>query len=308
MSDLGNVPNGNTSWATAINDRGQIVGESGYWTGATGDQFGNAFIYTNGQMTDLGSFGGSYCQAFGINIAGQIAGDYYGVPTGGRYYHAFLYSGGQLTDFGTNFSYQSMASGINDAGKVVGSYWTNSTNDGLGAFLYSHETVTCLESFGGRVAEAFGINNSGLVVGYSATSSGGTYACLWDASGTTITMTNMNTLSTSRASYALSINNSGQAVGYFYPALSPAIERAFIYNNGSMMDLNSLITPTPGWTLSRASGINDSGWICGYETDGSGQTRAFLLTPVPEPSAFVLLTVGIIGMLDYAWRRRIHRA
>ena len=43
-----------------------------------------------------------------------------------------------------------------------------------------------------------------------------------------------------------------------------------------------------------------------------GKWDAFLLTPIPEPSTFVLLAAGAVGLLGFAWRdgdgRRNERA
>ena len=71
-----------------------------------------------------------------------------------------------------------------------------------------------------------------------------------------------------------------------------------------MTDLNSLISPSSGWTLELASAINDKGQIVGYGEDASGLCRAFLLTPVPEPSTFVLLATAAGGLFGCVWRRR----
>src|SRR5947209_372241 len=56
------------------------------------------------------------------------------------------------------------------------------------------------------------------------------------------------------------INNLGQIVG-------TDNNHAFIYNGGTFSDLNTLIDPASGWTLSSASGINDLGQIVGSGTD-----------------------------------------
>ena len=47
-----------------------------------------------------------------------------------------------------------------------------------------------------------------------------------------------------------------------------------------MVDLNSLIDPSLGITLQRAVGINDLGQIIAGGTNASGQSDAFLLTPL----------------------------
>jgi hypothetical protein len=46
-----------------------------------------------------------------------------------------------------------------------------------------------------------------------------------------------------------------------------------------MVDLNNLLDPAAGWTLSNATGINDAGQVCGNGTL-NGQPHAFLLTRV----------------------------
>jgi probable HAF family extracellular repeat protein len=80
---------------------------------------------------------------------------------------------------------------------------------------------------------------------------------------------------------------------------------AFLYSGGTMTDLNSLIDPASGWELTYASDINDYGWIVGTGQNPSGQQHAFLLKPiVPEPSTIVLIGIGAVTFLAYAWRWR----
>jgi probable HAF family extracellular repeat protein len=50
--------------------------------------FGDAFLYSGGQMIDLGTLGGSNSDASGVNNVGQIVG-YSGI-IGDSTYHAFL--------------------------------------------------------------------------------------------------------------------------------------------------------------------------------------------------------------------------
>ena len=65
------------------------------------------------------------------------------------------------------------------------------------------------------------------------------------------------------------------------------LPHAFIYENGHMTDLNSLIGPGSGWQLHSTGGINGSGQITGYGNH-SGALHAFLLTPVPEPTSLAV--------------------
>ena len=85
---------------------------------------------------------------------------------------------------------------------------------------------------------------------------------------------------------AACINNNGQVVGCVVGRsrgnAAGLIVRAFIYREGKMADLNSLVDPALGWTLLSANQINDLGQIAGYgfAPGGGNILHAFLLTPV----------------------------
>ena len=71
-----------------------------------------------------------------------------------------------------------------------------------------------------------------------------------------------------------------------------------MYSNGGMQDLNDLIAPSSGWTLTYALGINDSGQIVRIGENSNSQEEAFLLKPVSEPSTFVVWTgLGTKGLI-----------
>jgi probable HAF family extracellular repeat protein len=79
------LPGGANSWATGINNRGQIVGYAETAGGQT-----HAFLYANGVMRDLGTFpGGTDSWAYSINNCGQIVGE---ATTAAGFKHAFLYN------------------------------------------------------------------------------------------------------------------------------------------------------------------------------------------------------------------------
>ena len=156
------------------------------------------------QITDLGSLGGTYSQATGINGSGQIVG--YSDASGGS--HAFVSAvGGGLTDLGTLGGTTSVASGINTNGQVVG--YGNTTSGNTHAFVWSAAGgMTDLGTLGGASSFGTAINGNGQVVGYSDIS-GSTHAFTWNPTGG---MTDLGTLGGTQ-SQALGINDKGQVVG-----------------------------------------------------------------------------------------------
>ena len=80
-------------------------------------------------------------------------------------------------------------------------------------------------------------------------------------------------------STAFRINTAGDVVGEMNGL-------GFLYHDGAFTDLNTVVDHNEdGWPrIVSATGINDAGQIVGraYFGDRPG-TRAFLLTPVPEP-------------------------
>ena len=111
VTDLGTL-GGNDSAALDINAAGQIVGAS---TAADGSR--QPFLYENGHMVSLGTFGGpvwTVSGAAGINASGQVAGQSHNASVERR---AFLWSGGLLQDLGVT---NGAATALNDSADVVG--------------------------------------------------------------------------------------------------------------------------------------------------------------------------------------------
>ena len=322
VTDLGSL-GGESSSAYGINNNGEIVGDS--WT-TNGVE--HAFLYTGGRMVDLGTLSGrasDESHARGINNSTQVVG--YSISTNGS--QAFLYSAGTMIGLGPASAY-SEAYSINDSGQVVG-YWYYGTflysggsmgnlgfssakcinNNGqivgwniiqpspygdlTHAFLYDVGTgLKDLGTLGGYASWAQAINTNGQVVGSSMIDYimySPEHAFLYSAG----TMTDLGTLGgTNSGSGACSINNSGQVVGSSHTTNGP---HAFLYSGAKMTDLNKLIPANPGWTLTRATAINDSGQIVGWGFNPSGQSHAFLLTPIPVPhraTASAVVSNGVV--------------
>jgi probable HAF family extracellular repeat protein len=94
----------------------------------------------------------------------------------------------------------------------------------------------------------------------------------------------LGTLAPGQDSEALAVNSRGQIVGW--SGFPDALPRAFLWQEGVMLDLNGLIPANSGWLLMRATGINDEGQIVG-EGFWNGLRRVFLLTPALTPGPAV---------------------
>jgi probable HAF family extracellular repeat protein len=162
ITDLG------TGSAKAINDNGQVVGNSNH-----------AFSWTaSGGMVDLGTLPGmTDSSAKAINDNGQVVGYSY-TGSGG---HAFSWiAGAGMVDLGTlPGGTDSYAVAINDNGQVVGNSYTGSELHAFswtaGAGMVDLGTLTGMTN-----SNANAINDNGQVVGYSYTGSGYNHAILWN--------------------------------------------------------------------------------------------------------------------------------
>jgi probable HAF family extracellular repeat protein len=90
-------------------------------------------------------------------------------------------------------------------------------------------------------------------------------------------MSDLGTLPGDDFSVAEGMNDESQVVGV---SCGPSNNcRAFVWQNGSMTDLNQLIPPHSRLYLIRGEDINDSGQIVGDAVDAKGRQRAVTLIP-----------------------------
>ncbi len=148
-------------------------------------------------------------------------------------------------------------------------------------------TVRNLGNLGGTVNPkllaignaAFAVNNLGQVAGVSALP-GNTHnrAFLWTKE---TGMQNLGTLPGDVNSAAMAINDRGQVVGASVDGdIATGNPRPFLWQNGVMTDLNTLIpSDSPFEFLLLPGGINASGQIAGFGVTREGEVHAFLATP-----------------------------
>jgi probable HAF family extracellular repeat protein len=164
----------------------------------------------------------------------------------------------------------SAATAINDAGEVVGI--SGSCDVAVGAFSARHALLWVngqplrLPTLGGKGWNTpMAINNAGTIVGFSDTSgdvSGGVLtanfqATLWIAGG----LVNLHTLPGDATAEATGINDFNQIVGTSFDAAGAP--RVFLWENGKIYDLNTLVQPNAPLYLLESGDINDRGEITG---------------------------------------------
>lgn len=284
--------------SASINDGGKIVGWSspGYgeicMDGPT--VCTKAFIYQNGVSTKIPTLGGKYNRATSINNLGLITG--HSQRTNNAAGHAFLYGGGQLKDLGTLGGSFSIGYGINDISAVTGASslvgdvqpaMTFEMIDGYAylthAYIYANNNMKDIGALAsGQSSVGKAINNVGEVTGWSGIGTGYNPRAFLYTNGIIKNLGAMN----GTASVGNDINNKSQIVGWYAKYSYPSFRHAFLYRNGKMQDLNSLVNPGSGWELLNATSINDAGWIVGegYNNPSLKITATFLAIPCPNSS------------------------
>jgi probable HAF family extracellular repeat protein len=314
MVDIGNPMNG-VSRGFAIDDSGRIVGDSTFGQG----DFSHAAVFENGSTRDLAAFenAAAFSRGNGVNVYGQVVG-FFRARANGEYGRAFITNSAaevrrpSLTDLGTLGGMYAQALAINDAGFVTGNSEllgasSIRTPSATHAFIWNAEIgMVDLGTIGGDFSYGTGINSNNTVVGYSTTNRGDNriHAFLYDGMKMRDLGSLYNATEAGDRSFALGVNSSDQVVGYSYVPLNdvadvyPPVESdvrqvAFIYNQGVMTDLNTLIgSAAKQYRLISATGINDKGQIVAVAFNESSQSlHAVLLTksldvPAVRPRRF----------------------
>lgn len=292
LAGTGAAGDGVAALAFGVNDAGHVVGTSQVRVNGAP----HAFLFRGGQLTDLNEqIGGETGQAFDINNAGVIVGTHGSNPNFGTAF--VLRPDGSVIDLGPGVGYA-----VSDSGYVVGEtlngngfsvpfVFRDANNNGLAD---AGET-SLLGTLGGQHFNlALGVNASGRVVGQSTDASGRGYAVVWPSNEPGAAPQDLGNLGAGNSA-ALGINNAGLVVGH-------SNGRAFLYENGRMVDLASLTPTVPGhqlpiWQLYEASRINNAGRIVGQGVPiNTAAVVGYLLTPgggPPPPPTIELASLTI---------------
>jgi probable HAF family extracellular repeat protein len=296
ITSLGTLPGGGyQSAAVSVNNRGKVVGVA---TNLVPDansllQFNQniwaipypyqlrAFIWDqkNG-MQDLGTLGsGTNAEALAINERGQVIGDSYTSSAPGACYGvtsgAFIWDRKHgMVDLGNFGGTCTVPGGLNNRGQVVGaSLVTGDANQR--AFLWEHGSLRDLGGFEGGITGAMAINERGEAVGYAQT------AALWKKVGELI---DLGTVGSDPCSFAEAINDKDQVVGNSSPSdcVNYNTSRGFLWEHGSIADLNALIPANSALYVKYAYTINRRGEIAVNGVDVNGNEQAGVLIPCDE--------------------------
>lgn len=295
-TDLGTLggPNSGVEWPVK-NDRGLISGISetaakqrlgeiwscaeSFFPQPPSGHICRGFAWANSSMTALPTLGGNNGFAAGANDAGAIVGwaetrkhDSTCTAPQVLQFKAVVYEPGKKKARELHPMHgdeDGAATEINNHGDIVGI--SGICDQAVGRFtakhavMWHHGKVINLGTLGGVAWNTpMAINDKGEVVGFSDLSgdtSGNPnfHAFLWTKKGG---MVDLGTLPGDVYSEALGVNESGVIVGASYGA-NFSTSRAFIYENGSMTDLNGLLAPSSTLYLLYANDINDQGVIAG---------------------------------------------
>jgi probable HAF family extracellular repeat protein len=230
-------------------------------------------------FTDLGTLGGIYSEALGMNDVGQVVG--VSATTHGTV-DPFLWEDGAMTDLPTFGGPVSLAYGVNDTDQIVGGSDVDDVEHSHHAFLWHDGAMTDLGTLGGTYSDAKGINDEVAgchplqIVGSASTNSGAILAFLWQHGA----MASLGTLG-GPTTGAAAINDGDADPTICKPVqivgsadTVSAGRHALLWQDGVMTDLGTL--GNPNFSNSDALALNDYGQVVGVTDTLSGDRHAFL--------------------------------
>jgi hypothetical protein len=293
-------------------------------------ELGNISSYTVGSGAE--SYTVATSEAYAINNAGMAVGygtsyDAGGMSRGNR---AVRWNAAgvatELGHLGTGISSltNSAAWAINEAGVAIGfatKFDAGGLNDGQRAVRWDAGSTMAIElqvlgtdANGATFSKAYKLNEIGTAVGWLEKYNGqggdqGPRAVVWNPAGQ---VTELSLLPGATSSKAFDISNSGVSVG---SVATPSSTAAVYWSNtGTVIDLNTLISPTSGWRLEQALAVSDTGWIAGIGKFDDGPGGA----PEPYDRVFMLQVPTVVNLpgdynnngrvdaADYViWRKRL---
>jgi len=291
--DLGALVGGSAASASGINEAGQVVGRSAVATPPLGT---HAVLWSNGGISDvtpdLPSNQGADASA--INEVGQVVVNV-------SYQTAFVWQNGTRTPLGHLGGGGTFATDISDNGVVVGSSYTDQmTPLGLMQHPFVWQTGVMRDLGllqGDEDGGAAAINSAGQIVGSSGRTDPETYESFYRAfMYSNSVMTALPVPSTE--AYAGDINDAGVVVGTMRAGGGVSNFHAWVYIDGVVTNLNTLIQAGTGLHIAYANAINNAGQIAATAFDAQGHYHAVLLTPGDGPPPPPSVSIGDVSVFE----------
>ena len=301
---------GQNSVAYGVNEMGQAVGAAQTSTAdPNGEDFCGfkaqglpskgttclPFLWQYAVTIPLPTLGGSNGTAFQVNRQGTVAGFAENTTKDSTcpapqklQFRPVIWENGEIQELPiAPVDFEGVAKAVNDNGQVVGGSGicaavnpiTGFSLQPLHALLWETGTVTDLGSLGGTGHGfgnlAYNINSQGQVVGYSDLRGNANFhSFLWSHGKG---MQDLGTLTGDVNSLAIGINEAGDVVGVSLDAMFNP--RAFLWKNGAMTDLHTLIPAGSPLSLLTACSINSREEIVGFAVDSKGNIHGYIATP-----------------------------
>jgi probable HAF family extracellular repeat protein len=291
--NFGTLPDGNWSIGQGPHS-GRSVGMSSVGKserGALGIHT-HAFIYEQGAMRDLGTFGGPELFSAAQAVTTEDIGGYCDSADQTRIIPCLWAGSTTIMALDTLGGEDGYIDAMNEKGDALGNSQTAAGDThctywpALGGVIDCHPPTG-----GGTLSFGMDLNSTGLYVG-TAYPSTGSRGFLGLPYGTVLLLP----LPGDTHSVANSINNLGDIPGQGcrYPDRF-GVCRAIVWQNGMPVDLQPRVTNADGWTLQHALGISEDGWIIGVGMR-NGQQHSFVLTPQDD-----------VVVAWYKWKASINR-
>jgi probable HAF family extracellular repeat protein len=213
-------------------------------------------------FVDLGTLGGAFSLANGVNRSGQIVGvstDALGLS------RAFIYENGAMRDLGLPAGMVGIANAISTSGQVVG--YMQPSNGYRHAFTFAAGLTQDLGTLGGNSSVATAVNDAGDIVGFSDVANSSAHHAFLFRSGA---MIDLGTLGGAN-SEAVGVDGFGRVVVNSQVPGNANDYHVFVWDNGTRVDIGTL-----GGTYAIARGVNAAGQIVGESTTRDGRTHGFL--------------------------------
>ncbi len=279
-----------------INNNGVVTGIA---VNPSNNYYGTGVIFNGGVPTLVSAPGAVDTEFYQSNAAGQIATSYYGSD---GIYHAAVYNSMQST--WTNLpdvpGYQeNLAGGINNNGVVLGDPFLNSSYVGGVGWTWNGSSYSYFSAPGSDPTKlgtaTYSINDAGQIVGYYEDSNSVTHGYLKTGSN----FTTLDAPGAVGTTSAQGINNLGYVTGYYLDASGNY--NGYLWYNGQFTTIN---VPFAGATGTDITAINDQGDLVGWYLDANGNAHGFEAFSVPEPTTFILMATGLLGVALLSRRNR----